>query len=407
MSAKVFSWKVTLFVFCLDWLLMSGSYTLMFPFLPVYLKNDLNCPPEDLTFWSSACFSVQFVFSALLSPFWGRIADRYGRKLMLIRASSMLALSYFICMLVRTPLELFLARIFMGFACGITPVILSMNSDIMPKNKLGFSMGLLQSMNILGSVIGPLAGGAIAQYLSVRYTFAITTCALSLVTVLSLIFIHEPEQNQKPTAAPAEALKKNGTLAVLKQWPVLFVLITAFAGMMIMMLPVAILTPFIISLAHGGSHGILLSGAIFSLYGIAGAITSPFWGTLGQRRGFFRMLVIAMFISAIASLLQSVPRSIATFAVVNFIAGVCLSGIVPMVNSLLVRATAQGGRTAAFGLLYSFSELGSGSGPAIGGFISEMAGPRTTFICAGVMLFIAAVAALKYAPPELRGRKGF
>ncbi len=401
-SPRPIAWKGALLVFCLDWLLMSGSYTLMFPFLPVYLRNDLGCPDEDLTFWSSACFSVQFVFSALLSPFWGRIADSFGRKPMLLRASSMLAASYFICMIVQTPFQLFLARIFMGFACGITPVILSMNSDIVPKNKLGFSMGLLQSMNILGSVVGPLAGGAIAQYLSVRLTFAITTTALTVVTLVSLVFIHEPPRAAAPS--PAKGAHGGGALSVLRQWPVLCVLLAAAAGMMIMMLPVSILTPYIVSLSHGSSHGIVLSGAVFSLYGIAGALTSPLWGTLGQRRGFFNVLVIAMLLSALASALQALPDSVAAFAIANFIAGVCLAGIVPMVNALLVRATRPGERTAAFGLLYSFSELGSGSGPMVGGLIAAAISPRATFACSAVMLALAALALLKLAPPALRRR---
>jgi DHA1 family multidrug resistance protein-like MFS transporter len=403
MSApKAAAWKGALFVFCLDWLLMSGSYTLMFPFLPVYLKNDLGCPEEDLTFWSSACFSVQFVFSALLSPFWGRVADRFGRKMMLLRASGMLAVAYFLCMIVQTPAQLFMARVFMGFACGITPVILSMNSDIVPKDKLGFSMGLLQSMNILGSVVGPLAGGAIAQYLSVRLTFAITTTALSLVTIISLIFIHEPPRSNSP--APDGSGRRGGALAVLGKPPVLCVLLAAFGGMMIMMLPVSILTPYIVSLSGESSHGIVLSGAVFSLYGIAGALTSPFWGTLGQRRGFFNVLILAMLLSAAASFGQALPSTVAAFAAANFVAGVCLSGIVPMVNALLVRATRSGERTAAFGLLYSFSELGSGSGPMVGGFIAAAISPRATFIFSAILLALSAAALLRLAPAALRRR---
>ncbi|MGN0909030.1 MAG: MFS transporter, partial [Succinivibrio sp.] len=312
-----------------------------------------------------------------------------------------LAASYFICMIVQTPFQLFLARIFMGFACGITPVILSMNSDIVPKEKLGFSMGLLQSMNILGSVVGPLAGGAIAQYLSVRLTFAITTGALSLVTVMSLLFIHEPQREPgpaRPQAAPG------GAFAVLRQPPVLCVLLSAAAGMMIMMLPVSILTPYIVSLSHGSSHGIVLSGAVFSLYGIAGALTAPWWGTLGQRRGFFNVLVLAMLLSALASAGQALPGSIAAFAIANFAAGVCLAGIVPMVNALLVRATRPGERTAAFGLLYSFSELGSGSGPMLGGFIAATVSPRATFVCSALLLAACALVLLKFAPSSLRRR---
>ena len=396
------SWKIALAVFCLDWLLMSGSYTLMFPFLPVYLKNDLGCPEESLTFWSSACFGIQFVFSALLSPFWGRVADRFGRKLMLLRASSMLALSYFICMLVTTPLQLFCARIFMGFACGITPVILSMTSDTVPKNRLGFSMGLLQSMNVLGSVVGPLAGGFIAQSLSVRYTFLITTCALSAVTLMSLIFIREPQR----AAGAAPRAKAPSVVSVLRRKEILSVLMIGALAFFILLLPVAILTPYVTKISGDGSQGVVLSGLVFSLSGIAGAVASPLWGIFGQRRGFFKALVISMALASLMCMLQSVPQSIWPFALLQFGVGLMVAGISPSVNALMVQVTPRQARTTAFGLLYSFTEAGSGSGSLCGGFIASVIGTRLIFCAGGMLLLLVMLLVIFKAPLSLRRRSG-
>ncbi len=395
-------WKIALTVFCLDWLLMSGSYTLMFPFLPVYLQNDLGCPKEDLTFWSSACFSIQFVFSCLLSPVWGKIADRFGRKLMLLRASSMLAISYCFCIFVQTPLQLFFARCFMGFACGITPVLLAMASETVPKEKTGFTMGLLQSMNILGTVIGPLAGGVIAQYLSVRYTFIITTSALSLVTLLSLIFIHEPKRATLKEEPSAPVKAHVGVMELLKNRPVLTVLCISTAAFLFLMLQAAILTPYVNELSGNNSTGIVLSGLVFSLQGISGAIAAPIWGIKGQHYGFYKCMIIAMLSSALFYALMGLPTTLIPFAIFEFITGLCIAGIVPMVNALLVQVTKPHERATAFGLLYSFQEGGAGSGPLIGGFIAASFGVPMLFYFGGAMLIIAACVIIICSPKALK-----
>ena len=392
------NWKTALTVFSLDWLLMSGSYTLMFPFLPVYLANDLGCAKEDLTFWSSACFSIQFVFSCLLSPLWGRIADRFGRKLMPLRASSMLAVAYCVCIFVTTPLQLFFARAFMGFACGITPVILAMASETVPKEKTGLAMGILQSMNVLGSVVGPLAGGMIAQYLSVRYTFVITTCALSAVTFLSLIFIHEP----KRTHLPSPVRDRVRLVTILGNKAILSVLVIATVSFLILMLQASVLTPYVNDLTLDHGAGIVLSGVVFSLQGISGAIASPWWGVQGQRRGFLACLIAAMFSAAIFYALLALPKSLLPFACLEFLSGMCLAGIVPMINALLIQVTLPRERATAFGLLYSFQEGGAGSGPLLGGFIAATFGMWALFLSGGLMLLLCAAALLFFAPKELR-----
>ncbi len=392
------NWKTALTVFSLDWLLMSGSYTLMFPFLPVYLANDLGCAKADLTFWSSACFSIQFVFSCLLSPLWGRIADRFGRKLMLLRASSMLAVAYCVCIFVTTPLQLFLARAFMGFACGITPVILAMASETVPKEKTGLAMGILQSMNVLGSVVGPLAGGMIAQYLSVRYTFVITTCALSIVPLLSLVFIHEPKRPH--LSAPAQDHVHLGS--ILGNKAILSVLVIATLSFLILMLQASVLTPYVNDLSGAQADGIVLSGVVFSLQGISGALASPWWGIQGQRRGFLACLIAAMISASIFYALLAVPETLLPFACLEFLSGMCLAGIVPMINALLVQVTAPRDRATAFGLLYSFQEGGAGSGPLLGGFIAATCGMWALFVSGGVMLLLCAVLLAYFSPQSLK-----
>ena len=65
---------------------MSASYTMLMPFLPLYIRTDLNAQNEDVAFWSSITYAVTFAISAFVSPLWGKLADRMGKKHMMIRS---------------------------------------------------------------------------------------------------------------------------------------------------------------------------------------------------------------------------------------------------------------------------------------------------------------------------------
>ena len=109
-------WIIPLIVLTASGFLMELSFTMVTPFLPLYLVQDLKVAPDDVNLWSGAVFSVTFFISGLLGPVWGVIADRKSRKLMALRASVCLAISYTLCGLVSTVEGLFAARVFQGLS---------------------------------------------------------------------------------------------------------------------------------------------------------------------------------------------------------------------------------------------------------------------------------------------------
>ena len=97
------SWKVVLAILVCNILFMSSSYTMIIPFLPLYLSSELGAAPEHVNLWSGVVFSASFVVSAVMAPIWGRMADTRGKRLMAMRASFLLAVSYFLGGIVQTP----------------------------------------------------------------------------------------------------------------------------------------------------------------------------------------------------------------------------------------------------------------------------------------------------------------
>ena len=153
------NWKLTLGVLTASSVLMSSSYTMLVPFLPMYLIQELGVDQANVNWWSSIIFSISFLISGLMAPIWGALADKKSRKLMAVRASLCIAVSYLLGGFVATPWELFGVRVLQGFSAGLWPALLSIMSAEAPTRRLGFCMGVMQGGLTTGHVLGPLAGG--------------------------------------------------------------------------------------------------------------------------------------------------------------------------------------------------------------------------------------------------------
>ena len=104
------NWKLCLAVLTCNVLFMSSSYTMIIPFLPVYLTKELGVIPAEIHLWSGIIFSASFIVSSVMAPIWGRMADNRGKRIMALRASFLLSISYFLGGIVTTPIQLTCVR---------------------------------------------------------------------------------------------------------------------------------------------------------------------------------------------------------------------------------------------------------------------------------------------------------
>lgn len=382
------NWKLCLGLLVFFALLMSSSYTLLIPFLPVYLVRELGASPSDVNMWSGLIFAITFAISAFVSPLWGKLADRTGRKLMMLRSSFLLIICYFIGGIVETPWQLFFMRALQGFAAGLWPACLAMLSAYVPKNKLGISMGLMQSANICGGIVGPLLGGILAAAFGMRNSFFVSAAGLSLITLLTIFFIKEPPRDKIPsTSKDAPRIKPP---SLMKNKGVLILLAVACLIMMVIQQVQPVMTTYI-SHFEGteGDRLMLISGAVFSLGGIAGAIAAPIWGRQGQKHGFFKTLFISLFAAGVISIIQGLPDDLILFASMQFVLGLGFSGIFPSANSLLVLLTPPNRRGESFSLFFAAQQVGGAVGPVLGGVSATLFTPRLVFFTSGLIMLLA------------------
>lgn len=395
------SWKILLAMMVTFALMMSSSYTMLIPFLPIYMQNELGATADNVSLWSGVTYAITFAISAFVSPIWGKLSDKMGKKPMIIRASFLLAITYFLGGIVRTPFELFLVRAFQGIASGLWPACLVMMSACVPKNKLGISMGLMQSANICGGIIGPLLGGILATAFGMRNSFYVGAVALSLITVTTVLFIKEP-----PAAPEKEINKAQNTsyLTFIKDKNILILLLCVCMTNMVILQIQPIVSLYVQQLSHNSDKAVLLTGFIMSLGGIAGALASPLWGKTGQKVGFYKTITLAFISAGLLMSLQGVPNSLVLFGLMQFLCGLGFSGIFPSANSILVLLTPPSSRGMGFGSLFSAQMIGGALGPVIGGVIVSFMSFNTVYIISGSILFIIGIYLKFFAPESFKQR---
>ena len=378
------NWKVVLGILTANVVMMSAGYTMLIPFLPMYLMNELGVSAADVKLWNGAIFSITFLIGGIMAPIWGKMADTRGKKMMAIRAGAGLALSYFLGGIVTSPEQMFGVRVLQGFAAGLWSVCLAIATSLVPLEKLGVSLGILQAGLTCGNVIGPLVGGTLATLFGMRASFFVAGSLLTIITLIFMFYIPEPPR------APAGAKKTQNTDApkvkLLAQPVIRETLVYVAMAQLVILLIQPILSLYVGELVHEEGNLMFLSGLAFSLVGIASALTAPSWGRFGQRHGFYKAFCFATLLSGIVSCLVAVPQTLVLFCVVNFCYGLCCAGIQPSLSAVLASNTSADERGRVFGFMFSAQQFGSMVGPLVGGLIATYAPLWSLFVVAGVTL---------------------
>src|SRR5262245_46735523 len=192
------SWVRTLWVVWFAELIAIMGMSLVIPFLPLYLAQDLRVPDSQARLWAGLIGGANFFCAAVIAPFWGSLADRRGRKPMALRALLGLALAVGLMALAQNPLQLFGLRLLQGAVGGFVAAAIALVGSAVPRERLGAALGFLQTAVVGGNLVGPFAGGFLSQRYGFRHTFWITSLALLFAAVLVWALVQEDHQ---PAAA--------------------------------------------------------------------------------------------------------------------------------------------------------------------------------------------------------------
>ena len=276
------SWKVNLISVWLGCFFTGLAISQILPFLPLYVAQLGVTSHESLSMWSGLTFSVTFLVSAIVSPMWGSLADRKGRKLMLLRASLGMAIAILLQAFATNVWQLFFLRAVMGLTSGYIPNAMALVASQVPRERSGWALSTLSTAQITGVIGGPLLGGFLADHVGLRMVFYITAFLLLVSFLVTLFLIKE---GPRPQFNKSEKLSGKAVFATL---PYPGLVISLFVTTMVIQLCNGSISPilalFIKSMSPDSTNIAFLSGMIAAVPGVSALISAPRLGKLGPYR---------------------------------------------------------------------------------------------------------------------------
>ena len=375
------NWKRNLTVAWLGCFLTGAAFSLVMPFLPLYVEQLGVTGHSALNMWSGLVFSITFLFSAIASPFWGGLADRKGRKIMLLRSALGMAMVMLLMGLAQNIWQFLILRALLGLLGGFVPNANALIATQVPRNKSGWALGTLSTGGVSGALLGPLAGGLLADQYGLRPVFFITASVLLVCFLLTLFFIRERFQ----PVSKKEMLHVREVVGSLKNPKLVLSLFVTTLIIQVATGSIApILTLYVRELAGNVSNIAFISGMIASV------LSAPRLGKLGDRIGPEKILITALIISVLLLIPMSFVQTPWQLGVLRFLLGAADGALLPAVQTLLVYNASNQIAGRIFSYNQSFRDIGNVTGPLMGAAISASYGFRAVFcVTAGVVLFNA------------------
>ena len=384
---------------------MTLGFTVLSPIMPLFLPQLGVHGRVAIDLWTGVLNAATPFVAAFTSPLWGRLSDRQGRKLMLLR--SMVAISLFTALMgfAQTVWQFFALRMIMGAFSGFSASAITLVSSQTRDNQIGYALGWLSTGQLLGGLMGPLLGGAVADWSgSNRIPFFVTSVVAGSITVVAAWKVQEVARPAKLQEKAGSTLSGWRTLTSAGLLPLFVVLLLAQLGVRSVQ---PVVTLYVQSLVGNAGNLATLSGLAFSMTGLADVVSSPFLGKRSDVLGYRRVLLISLLGAALFSLPQAFAHHYWVFVAERFGVGMFVGGILPTANALIARSTPVSQRGMVLGLTASASFLGNSLGPLTGGTVAAAFGLRWVFlVTAGLLLgsLIWTWRALPAASPASLGR---
>ncbi len=384
---KLETWEKNLYAVWVSQFLALMGANLVFPFIPFFVKELGVESDSDAALWSGVLATATGAMLFISSPLWGSLADRFGRKNMLLRAYAGATITITAQAVVQTVWQLLALRALQGVFVGTIPAATALIAGGTPPRRMAYALGLVQMAVFLSATVGPVVGGLMAGVVGFRTTFALGGLMYVASFVLCLVFVKE--DFQRPEPGQRESYVEN--LRAVMRVPTMLLLITVMFLVSSASVFVRPVVPLLVgSFAHSGVEA--KSGFVFAAIALPSAVAAIVSASLAERTGFRNALIVATFGAGVAYATVATAGSLVPLLLLMALVGVFSGAMIPLVNALIGASAPEGKHGSAFGLVGSAQALSFAVAPLLGGLTAQQFGIHAGFPIIGALL--VAVSAL-------------
>lgn len=375
-------WKRNLYVVWICQFLAMLGMNAIVPFLPLYLKDLGVKTSEEAALWSGYVFAGPFFLSFFFTPFWGSLGDKYGRRIMTLRAIFGLAIAQFLAGLAQSPVQLLAVRLLQGSLSGFLPAAMALIASNTPSDKTGFALGSLQSSTAAGTVLGPFFGGLIADLFGYRTVFIFVSILLFATGILIIILIEERNKVQNT----------NEKHAWLSNWLYIFKskdLLLLSCLLMLNALGISLIRPifalYVETFNIETKYFSTVAGSLYGIIGVFTTISAFLWGKKSDSQGYRNILMFCSFTVALMYLTHYFIYNLYLLIPVRAILGFAYGALSPLIFALISKKSTFERKGGALGAATSFQILGNMTAPIATGILSSLYGFRIPFIATALL----------------------
>jgi DHA1 family multidrug resistance protein-like MFS transporter len=366
----------------------AGAFSIAFPFMPLFLQQLGVHPLSKVEEWSGIISATNFLTAALCAPLWGALADKYGRKTMVVRSSVFGAITTALTGFSVNVWELVGTRALGGMFGGFSSAATALVATLVPGSSLGFALGWMATAQQTGIMIGPIFGGFIADRMhDYRAVYWWSGAGVAVVALITTLFVREKFE-RTPHGTEKVPSSRRQLLEIIRHPELAPLLVVLTVTQITAMGSTPIVPLFVQNMVGASPYLATFAGAAFGIMGIGDLVASPFLGKRSDQIGYRRIVLISLIGAGVFTIPQGFVHNVWAFLALRFCVGLFLGGIIPTANAWIGRLFPAEKRGMVYGLSYSASFTGMFLGPLCGGFLAARLGFSAVFFVTGGLMLV-------------------
>lgn len=367
------------------------GFTLVMPFLPLYIAELGTTDVKEIAMWTGLTLGATPTVTAISAPLWGRVGDRYGSKILVIRSLIAFILTKAAMAFVTAPWQLFALRALLGLFAGYGALTISMAAESAPRDRMAQAIGMVQTGHRLGPAIGPVIGGLLAPVVGLRNAFLVASLFYGIALVAIITLYREPREGK----APRSVRGGRAVLAHLVRLPGFVLALAVIFGLQTVDRSFGPVLPLYVAQVGVAATRIpIVTGILFSLGAMSAALGHHLAGRLMVRHPARSIIVAGTLMAATAVATIIVAPSLWFVAAAMPLFGIAVGIATTTIYAVAGSSLPPDAHATGFGVMTTASLMGLAVSPVIAGFIGG-SGLRMVFVADVILLVCVGLLVLR------------